>query len=512
MNKGLGGIFKLMKELGAAAAKTILGGAAALTGFIAASIIKFGQLESGITEIVTLFGAVGQEAKVIGAELTDIVQTLVTEFGQKTPEAIKATYDAVSAGIKQADIGAFMKDAARLAVAGVTDIATSVDLLTSVMNAYGLEAGEAEKVSDLLFTAVKKGKTTIAELGGAIGRVAPIAKATGVGLDELAAFMATVTAQGINTNEAATALKAALANILKPSEKAAKLAKELGIEFNTQALEAQGLQKFLVGVTKATGSDQDKMGTLFGSIEGLNAILAATSEEGGAAFKSNLDAMKDSAGAVKDGFEETEKTISFKWKQLSGNITVVMQEIGDAFSGPAKKALEALTDLFTTNKGKIDKWTDSLKKGLDQFVELLEEGFSTGNFDKIETFLEKVLTALAKWVDDLAAGIARGENQLFNSGLALGKAMVKGFVSALLESELFKKFVISTHPVAAIVTGLDALTDPASGDTINNDTTNNLTINADIQAGGGSPEKIAKAILDLGRSDTLTFGNAEFAT
>ena len=48
----------------------------------------------------------------------------------------------------------------KLAKGGFTDGAKAVDVLTTAINAYGLEASDATRVSDLLITTQNLGKTT----------------------------------------------------------------------------------------------------------------------------------------------------------------------------------------------------------------------------------------------------------------------------------------------------------------------------------------------------------------
>ena len=61
---------------------------------------------------------------------------------------------------------AFLKTAQKGAVGGVSDLETAVDGLSSVVNAFGKESIDAGRASDIMFTAVKQGKTTFAEISG----------------------------------------------------------------------------------------------------------------------------------------------------------------------------------------------------------------------------------------------------------------------------------------------------------------------------------------------------------
>lgn len=226
--------------------KASAGAFAGLVTGIGLAVRESAKFETGLREIKTL--GVEKSLADIGKEVTH----LTTAFGQESQSVIKGYYDAISAGISESKVGGFLEEAGKLATLGVTEVSTAVDGLTSVMNAYRLAEEDAARISGRFFAAVQGGKTTIDELAGAIGRVAPSAKAFGVLEDELFAVMAAATSAGINTNEAASGLKALLINIIKPSKDAAAAAEILGIQWNQTALDKNGLIATLKQVIDAT--------------------------------------------------------------------------------------------------------------------------------------------------------------------------------------------------------------------------------------------------------------------
>jgi len=413
--------------------------AATISGVIAKSVFEFAKLEKGIAEITTLFGKWGKAANPLRKELTKIVQTLVTEFGQKTPEAIKATYDAVSAGIKEGDLGKFMEDAARLAVAGVTDIATSVDLLTSVMNAYGIEAKYADKVSGKLFEAVKQGKTTIGELGSALGQVAPTANAVGVSLDEMLSAMAVMTKQGISTSEAATALTAALSNILKPGKEAAELAEQLGLDFSTAAIKANGFTEVMAEIAEKTKGSDEQLTTFFGSVRAAKGVFALLSETGNKDFIATMKGMSKSSENTGIAFKEMQNTISFQMDKLKGNMTVVWQRIGSIFGDFFKTKLLVLNQWFKDNRQTMDRWAAKAKVVFEKWAEKVEEyigrrgvrgalkdlsAWFDKNKKKIGDWLAEQSKRFFAWANDQQPKIEAKAKEI---GVAVGKALWEAF-------------------------------------------------------------------------------------
>ncbi len=119
-------------------------------------------------------------------------------------DAVGGLYQALSAGIPPDNAIEFLRTSGKAAVAGVSNIETAVDGISSVLNAYSMGMQGTGKISDLFFETVRLGKTTFDELAQNIGKVAPIANSAGVGIDQLFGAYATLTKQGIKTDEATT--------------------------------------------------------------------------------------------------------------------------------------------------------------------------------------------------------------------------------------------------------------------------------------------------------------------
>lgn len=270
------------------------------------------------------------ESVIPTSQLRDITLGLSDEFGGAPVDQAKALYNAISAGASDAaSAAAVMTAANKLAIGGVTDVNSALDGLTSTLNAYGQSFTEAGAASDTFFVAVKAGKTTVGELSRVVGRVAPTANALGVTMDELFASIAAVTTQGLKTSEATTGLKAAFANIIKPTKDAADEAKRLGIDFSAAALRSKGLSKFLGEITSSGKFTEDSLQKLFSSVEGLNAITALTANDS-AKLTETLEAMESKAGATSDAFGKMSSTMAFQESQLDATIEKTKILVGEA--------------------------------------------------------------------------------------------------------------------------------------------------------------------------------------
>ena len=254
----------------------------------------------------------------------------------------KGLYQALSAGVEPARAVEFVGTAAKFAQAALTDTLTSVDVLTTILNAYGLEASQAAAVSDDLFEIIKQGKTTGQELAAALGRVIPTAAVLKVNLKELGAALATMTKGGLNTNEAVTALNQGLLTFLKPQAKAVKLSKEMGIELNRETIERHGLfgaLKLLSEKTeeynKRTGKGSEATAILFGNIRALKAILALTGPQA-KEFENILGEMQNTTGNTDIAFQKMSQTIGFQFKAAMNNVVRLFISTSDEMSSVTK--------------------------------------------------------------------------------------------------------------------------------------------------------------------------------
>jgi TP901 family phage tail tape measure protein len=254
------------------------------------------KFQTATAEINTLIGLSPE----LMTEFSDDILTYGSTSTQTFEQINQALYDSISAGVAYEDALDAVRTAEIMAVAGKASLGEAVTLLIPTLNAYGAETDEAARFSDIFFTTVARGVTTIPELSAAMGGLAPTAAAVGVPIETLGAALATLTFNGIGTSEAATGLKAALANIIVPSGEAAKAAEELGVSFGVTALETHGLEGLLLELDTATGGNVDQMARFFGSTEALNAVLALTSGNA-EVFTANLKAMDEAAGSVQAG-------------------------------------------------------------------------------------------------------------------------------------------------------------------------------------------------------------------
>lgn len=317
-----------------------LGGTTAALAFLKKAQTSALNFSSAMAEVSTLVNDANGEMQKLSA--TAKQQAII--FGSQPVEQSKALYQIISAGAQNAAQATETLTAAnKLAVGGVTDVATAADGLTSVLNAYGDKVESATAASDSLFVAMRAGKTTIGELSSGLGKVAPLAATVGVEFDELTASVAALTKGGISTQESITGVRAILASVAKPTSEARDLAAELGINFSAAGLEAQGFAGFLEELTTKTGGSTELLAQLFGGVEALVPILAL-SGEAGESFADILADMGDKAGQTDVAFNKISETAEFRLNQSMAKLEDKLIDIGQETLQTTIPAIELLTD------------------------------------------------------------------------------------------------------------------------------------------------------------------------
>jgi len=325
-------------------AKLAGGALAALSaGAIAKSIQSASELESKFAEVTTLMDGNRDAAEEFGDEVARLSSEFAVTGGQT--ETVNALYDILSASFNDtSEATTVLEESLKSARAGLAEASTTADLLTTILNGYGMEASEASRVSDVLFQTIESGKTRMSELAGSLGRVVPTASEMGVGIEEVSAAVATLTARGQSTSEATTALNRVLTNLLKPTGDAADVIDRMGYESGRALVEQEGLAGSLEAVSEHAENSEDSLDDVFSNVRALRGALPLANEAS-EDFQENLDAMEESAGAADEAFQEVSDTTRFQFQQTLNSLRSEMTRTGETFLPTVTDMLRGVEDL-----------------------------------------------------------------------------------------------------------------------------------------------------------------------
>ena len=302
-----------------------------LQEFVGQSIEKFREFENRMAEVSTILSNLTMNQ--IPA-LTGGIETLSTTFGKSANDLANGLYDILSAAIAAEDSMRLLNTATKASIAGLTTVSTSVDVFTSILNAYGKTVAQAANISDVLFQTVVRGKLRFEDLASAMGYIAPIAANAGVAFEEVAAALATVTRQGLHVDMASRGLALMLQGIVNPAKAAGDAARKYGIDMSGLALRVKGLKGFMLELNEATEEHgMTILPQIIRNMRSLRVAMALAGEEGVIGFRDDLDKMANAAGKTEDALTKMMNTEQRNAEILAQSFELVERRIGEAWSG-----------------------------------------------------------------------------------------------------------------------------------------------------------------------------------
>jgi len=323
----------------------LLAMSAAMIGIGAASVKMAADFETAMAEVRTLLPDLDKGGM---EKLRQGVLEFSKELGITTTQAVPALYQAISAGVPPDNVLEFMRIAARASIGGVTSLETAVDGITSAVNAYGKEVLDAGSASDLMFTAVRLGKTTFEELSRSLFNVIPTAASLDITFAEVAASMATMTAQGVPTRVATTNLRQAFVEASKTGSNLDKAIREMAGTGMAQ-LTKEGRTAFSVFNELRESMPEQEFRDLFGSVEALNAVLLTTGPQA-AGMQRAMDEMGTATGAADAAFEIIADSSGFKFQKALAETQAALIDIGSVllpFAASIASGIASITGAFS---------------------------------------------------------------------------------------------------------------------------------------------------------------------
>lgn len=367
-NTSLSGFTQAAEKIGkfgdvaTSAGKKMLPVTAAITAAGGASAKMAMDFEDAMAKVNTI----ADTTEVPLSELEKAILDLSNQTGISSTEIASNVYDAISAGQKTGDAVNFVSNSTKLARAGFADAGSALDVLTTIMNAYGLEASEVNHVSDVLIQTQNLGKTTVGELSSSMGKIIPTAKANGVALEQVAAGYAIMTSNGVATAESTTYMNSMLNELGKSGTKVSDTLKEkTGKSFLELMQEGASLSDVLQIIAGSAKEQGLAFGDLWGSAEAGKAGLILLGDSA-AAFNGILEQMQNSTGATETAFGKL-NTNSYTIQKALNQLKNTAIELGSAIMSALAPIILALAEkiqAFTT-------WFSGLSDGTKKMIVII---------------------------------------------------------------------------------------------------------------------------------------------
>lgn len=248
------------------------------------------------------------------------VMQLSNQTGISATAIADDVYNAISAGQSTTDAVNFVTNSTKLAKAGFAESSQTLDVLTTILNAYGMSADKVNVVSDMLIQTQNKGKVTVGELSSAMGKVIPTANSNGVALEQLTASYAIMTSKGIAAAETTTYLNSMMNELGKSGTTTDKLLRSAtGSSFKELMESGKSIGEVLQIVQDEAGKSGKSLADMFGSAEAGKAAVTLLSN-GVDGFNSSVQDMVNSVGATETAFKTMDQTTEAKMEKAKNSI------------------------------------------------------------------------------------------------------------------------------------------------------------------------------------------------
>ncbi len=326
-----------------------------LTKYVTTPLLAMGtyalKSASDVTDGMAKIYTISKESQLPMSQMKDQLIELSDATGYAMDDLTEAAYQAVSASVPTEKAADFMADAAKLARGGFTTTTQSVDLLTTVINAYGMEAEDAAHISDILLKTQNDGKTIVDELAHSMGTVIPTAANYHISLEQLAGAYATMTKQGVNTARATTFMNAMFTELEKEGSDVSEiLEEETGKSFAQLMDSGMSLADVLKILYDHVDNDTEEFQKLFGNIRSGKAAAALIRDDFNV-LTEEIERMGKATGQTEYALRVLE-TPSLKARKALNRLKNTAEDLGEVMLDRLLPYLEKVVD----GVEKFSKW------------------------------------------------------------------------------------------------------------------------------------------------------------
>ena len=320
---------------------------AAITGLGAAAVKTAADFDSQMSKVSAISGATGEDLEALREK--------AREMGSKTKfsasEAASAMEYMAMAGWKTGDMLGGIEGIMNLAAASGEDLATTSDIVTDALTAFGLSANDAGHFSDILASASSNANTNVSMLGQSFKYAAPVAGSLGISAEDTSIALGLMANAGIKASQAGTALRTGLTNMAKPTNQMAAYMDRYNIALVENADGSVNLRSTMISL-------REKMGGLSESEQAAaaSAIFGKNAMAGWLSIINASDQDFDKLIASIDNCDgESQRMAETMQDNLAGQLTILKSQLEELAISFGEMLIPVIRDVVTWIQGFVDK-------------------------------------------------------------------------------------------------------------------------------------------------------------
>ena len=329
------------------AGKQISVASAAVTGLGVAAVKTAADFDSAMANVAAISGATGDDLQAL--------RDKAREMGEKTKFSASEAADAMSymamAGWKTGDMLSGIEGIMHLAAASGEDLATTSDIVTDALTAFGLTAEDSAHFADILAAASSNANTNVSMMGETFKYCAPVAGALGYSAEDVAEAIGLMGNAGIKSTQAGTALRTMMTKL----QGELKLSGEALGEVTIQTANADGSMRELSDILADCR-------TAFSKMSESEAAAAAETLVGKNAMSGFLALMNSAPGdidklrnAIDNCDGSAENMAAIMQDNLNGQLTILKSQLEELAISFGEMLMPVIRKVVTAVQGFVDK-------------------------------------------------------------------------------------------------------------------------------------------------------------
>ena len=398
---------------GIKATAAIIGGAAtAVSGFAATAIKAGSDFEAGMSKVQAISGASGDEI----AKLADKAKEMGAKTKFSATESAEAMQYMAMAGWKTGDMLNGIEGIMNLAAASGEDLASTSDIVTDALTAFGEAADQSGKFADALAAAASNSNTNVAMLGESFKYVAPVAGALGYSYQDVSVALGLMANSGIKASMAGTSLRQLFTNLAKPTDSMAAAMDYLGISLQDDEGNMKSLMDVMQDLRKSFGKCQMPMDEFQSKLAELDTQYAngeLTEKKYNKALQDLTEKAYGAEGALKAKYAATLAGT----QGMSGLLAIVNSSDDD---------FDKLTEAIYNSDGAAEKMADTMNDNLQGAITLAKsalESVQIALYEKVQEPMKDTVKTATSMLEDM-------NNSLEENGF---NGLVISFASSLAQ-------------------------------------------------------------------------------
>lgn len=420
---GLKKVSSIAKTGIATAVTAISGMSTALAGVAGYSIKVGSSFEAGMNKVQAVSGASNEQLQRLSDKAKEMGAT--TKFS--ATEAADAMNYMAMAGWKTEDMLNGIDGIMNLAAASGEDLATTSDIVTDALTAFGLSASDSTHFADVLAAASSNANTNVSMMGETFKYVAPVAGSLGYSAEDCAVAIGLMANSGIKASQSGTALRSMFSRLAKPSKEVKEAMEKLNISLTDSHGNMKSLDTLMGDLRNSfSGLSESEKAEMASSLAGQEAMsgLLAIVNASDADFNKLKDAIYGADGASAKMAETMQDNLQGKITILKSTIEGLGIKIYEEIEDPMKEAAEGATD-------SVEQISSALENGgIDAAVE--KTGNIIGGLSvKIAQESPKMVDASVLLLKSFVQGIQKNKNQLKYASREIIDSLCDGLIKLL---------------------------------------------------------------------------------